>query len=197
MTHPAVNRQDTLNLLYAETGWIKHNYKSPAFVNPAWLGTISRQYIFGLRHWNHALINHWIILFKSSISLHGWFLLWLSITSIMIKVFKVALAQWLLFINGYDLFYNWRNSPKSLQAYDPALGGYIIQAEITWNMQCHCQHAPWHLGANAKSFFAHLIKYPTHHIIMSRPLGATNCSCQQFKLQSFLFIILKGTLLSW
>ena len=37
MTRPAVNRQDTLNLLYAETGWIKHNYKSPAFINPAWL----------------------------------------------------------------------------------------------------------------------------------------------------------------
>ena len=37
MTRPAVNRQDTLNLLYAETGWIKHDYKSPAFINPVWL----------------------------------------------------------------------------------------------------------------------------------------------------------------
>ena len=38
---------------------------------------------------------------------------------------------------------------------NPALGGYIIQVEITSNMQvpCHCQHAQWHLGANAKSFF--------------------------------------------
>ena len=44
MTRPAVNRQDTLNLLYAETGWIKHDYKSPAFINPAWLSIISRQY---------------------------------------------------------------------------------------------------------------------------------------------------------
>ena len=44
MTRPAVNRQDTLNLLYAETGWIKRDYKSPAFINPAWLSTISRQY---------------------------------------------------------------------------------------------------------------------------------------------------------
>ena len=34
------------------------------------------------------------------------------------------------------------------------------------------------MGANAKSFFVHLIEDPTHHIIMSRPLGATNCSCQ-------------------
>ena len=27
MTRPAVNRQDTLNLLYAETGWIKYDDK--------------------------------------------------------------------------------------------------------------------------------------------------------------------------
>ena len=64
------------------------------------------------------------------------------------------------FINGYDLFYNGRNSPESLQAYDPALGGYIIQIEVTSNMQvpCHFQHAPWHLGANAKSFLLILLK---------------------------------------
>ena len=88
------------------------------------------------------------------------------------------------FINGYGLFYNGRNSPESLQAYDPALGGYIIQNEITSNMQvpCHCQHAPWHLGANAKSFFTQLIEDPTHHIVMSRPLMATNGSSQKFKV---------------
>ena len=44
MTRPVVNRQDTLNLLYAETGWIKHDYKSPVFIKPAWLSTICRQY---------------------------------------------------------------------------------------------------------------------------------------------------------
>jgi hypothetical protein len=88
-------------------------------------------------------------------------------------------ATAIIFINGHDLFHNEGNSPESLQAYDPAVGGYIIQVEITSNMQvpCHCQHAPWHLGANAKLFFAHLIEDPTHHIIMSRPLGATRyCS---------------------
>ena len=155
----------------------------PVFIKPAWLSNISRQYIFGLRHWNHALINHWIILFKSSNSQHGWILLWLSITSIMIKVFKVALAQWLSYYQ-WIWFILQRNSPKSLQAYDSAFGGYIIQVEITSNMQvsCRCKHAPSHLGANAKSFFAHLIKDPTHHIIMSRPLGATDCSYQQFKV---------------
>ena len=74
-----------------------YDYNSPVFINPAWLSTISRQYIFGLRHWNHALINHWIILFKSLIANMAGFLLWLSVTNIMIEVFKVALAQWLLF----------------------------------------------------------------------------------------------------
>ena len=44
MTRLAVNRQDTLNLLYAEIGWIKQDYKSLAFINPTWLSTISRQY---------------------------------------------------------------------------------------------------------------------------------------------------------
>ena len=39
------------------------------------------------------------------------------------------------FINGYDLFYNGKNSLESLQAYDPALGGYIIQIDITSNTQ--------------------------------------------------------------
>ena len=54
MTRPAVNRHDTLNLLYAQTGLLTGlalDYKSLV-------------YIFGLRHWNHALINHWVILFK-------------------------------------------------------------------------------------------------------------------------------------
>ena len=48
------------------------------------------------------------------------------------------------FINEYDLFYKGGNSPESLQAYNPALGGYIIQIEITSNMQvsCRCKHAP-------------------------------------------------------
>ena len=57
------------------------------------------------------------------------------------------------------------------------LGATLFKVEITSNMQvpCHCQHAPWHLGANVKSFFDQLIKDPTHTIIMSRPLGATCC----------------------
>ena len=74
------------------------------------------------------------------------------------KVLKVTLAQWLLFYQCIWFIYNGRDSPESLQAYNPTLGGYIIQIEIISNMQvpCHRQHAPWHLGANAKSFFGSL-----------------------------------------
>ena len=124
-----------------------------------------------------------IILFKSWIANMAGFLLWLSITYDWGFQSRFS-ATAIIFINGHDLFYNGGNSPESLQAYDPALGGYIIQVEVTSNMQvpCHCQHAPWHLGANAKSFFHHLIEDPTHHIVMSRPLGATNCSCRKFKV---------------
>ena len=105
----------------------------------------------------------------------------------MIEVSKSLQRNGYYFIKVYDLFYNGGNSPESLQAYDPALGGYIIQIEITSNMQvpCHCQHAPWHLGANVKSFFTGLIiEDPTHHIIMSRPLRATNCSYQNSRYTS-------------
>ena len=52
-------------------------------------------------------------------------------------------ATAIIFINGHDLFYNGGNSHES-QAYDPALGGYIIQVGITSNTQvsCRCKHAP-------------------------------------------------------
>ena len=42
-------------------------------------------------------VSNEVILFKSLIANMARFLLWLSITSIMIEVFKVALAQWILF----------------------------------------------------------------------------------------------------
>ena len=51
------------------------------------------------------------------------------------------------FINGYDLFYNGKNSPESLQAYNPALGGYIIQIEITCksHVTASMHHDTWGL----------------------------------------------------
>ena len=48
-------------------------------------------------------------------------------------------------------------------------------------------HDTW--GLMQSHFFAHLIEDPTHHIVMSRPLGATNCSYQQFKIHRFSSII--------
>ena len=108
---------------------------------------------------NHAIaclrVNTLDGLYYSNLEWPTWLdFLWLSITNIMIEVFKVASAQWILFYQ-WVWFILQRNSPESLQGYDPALGGYIIQVEITSNMQvsCHFKHAPWHLGANAKSFY--------------------------------------------
>ena len=49
------------------------------------------------------------------------------------------------------------------------------------------------LGGNAKSFFAHLIEDPTHHIIMSRPLGATNCSCQTIQGTKLFIHYIEGS----
>ena len=62
------------------------------------------------------------------------------------------------FINGYDLFYNGKNSPESLQAYDPALGGYIIQIEITCksHVTASMHHDTW--GLMQSHFLLALLK---------------------------------------
>ena len=112
------------------------------------------------------------ILFKSLIANMAGILLWLSITNIMIEVFKVASAQWLLFYQ-WVWFILQRNSPKSLQAYDRYLGAALFKLRLHQIHKSHVaasmHHDTW--GANAKSSFAHLIEDPTHHIVMSRPLG--------------------------
>ena len=63
------------------------------------------------------------------------------------------------------------------------LGATLFKLRVQQICKSHVaasmHHDTW--GANAKSFFG-LIEDPTHHIIMSWPLGATNCSCQQFKV---------------
>ena len=67
----------------------------------------------------------------------------------------------------------------------------ICKSHVTASMH----HGTW--GANVKSFFDQLIEDPTHPIVMSRPLGATSCSCQKFKVHKPQSIILKDPLLSW
>ena len=77
------------------------------------------------------------------------------------------------FINGYDLLYNGKNSSELLQAYNPALGGYIIQYEIISNMQVpsHYQHAPWHLGrdGNGDNPLWGPIEHPRTHLFPITP----------------------------
>ena len=66
------------------------------FIDPAWLCTKSPAYIW-IAPSELCAYKSLGILFKSLIANMAGFLLWLSITRIMIKVFKVALAQWLLY----------------------------------------------------------------------------------------------------
>ena len=128
------------------------------------------------------------------------FLLWLSITSIMIKVFKSRFSA-MAIILSIDMIYSTIEGIV-LSCYrltTQHLGATLFQLKLHQIHKSHgaasMHHDTW--GLMQSHFFAHLIEDPTHHIIMSRPLGATNCSCQLFKVQSFLSIILKGPLLSW
>ena len=86
----------------------------------------------------------------------------------MIEVFKVALAQRLLFLS-MDMIYSTMEGivPSRCRLTTRHLGATLFKIDITSNMQvpCYCQHVPWHLGANAKSLFAQLIEDPTHHIL--------------------------------
>ena len=61
--------------------------------HPYYTGLVNQQY----DQISQEPVSNEVILFKSLIANMARFLLWLSITSIMIEVFKVALAQWLLF----------------------------------------------------------------------------------------------------
>ena len=64
-------------------------------------------------------------------SQHGWIFMVINSQYYDQGLQSCFSATTIIFINGYDLFYNGGNSPESLQAYDPTLGGYIIQIEIT------------------------------------------------------------------
>ena len=48
-----------------------------------------------------------------------------------------------------------------------------------YHVAASMHHDTWGL---MQSHFNGLIEDPTHHIVMSWPLGATNCSCQIFKV---------------
>ena len=50
----------------------------------------------------------------------------------------------IILIKGYDLFYDGRNSPELLQAYNPALGGYIIQICMS-HVAASMHHDTWGL----------------------------------------------------
>ena len=102
-----------------------------------------------------------IILFKFWIANMAGFLLWLSITSIMIEVFKVALAPQLLSLSMGMIYFTMEEIvPSHCRLTTRHLGVTLFKLRLHQNMQvsCRCKHAPWHLGANAKSFLLALLK---------------------------------------
>src|SRR3954468_21398190 len=104
---------------------------------------------------NKVFIPDYII----SNSRHGW--MFIMVINIMIKVFKVALAQWLSF--------------STIEGIVPSC----------------CRLTTRYLGAT-------LFKLRLHQICKSHVAASMHhAPCQQFKVQSFLSITLKGPLLSW
>ena len=137
----------------------------PVFIKTAWLWTISRQYIFGLCHWNHALINHWIILFKFLIANMAGFL-WLSITSIMIEVFK-----------------------SRFSAMDIILSMDIIYSTMKGIVPSHYRLTTRHLGAT-------LFKLRLYQICKSHVAASMHHDTWGLMQSHFLLIVLKTRLIT-
>ena len=102
----------------------------------------------------------------------------------------------IIFIKGQDLFYNGGNSPESLQAYNPALGGYIIQIEITSNTQVSstqtsCLLDTW--GLMERSFALSGSTGSPSKYKLNRNLGATNRSCQTIQVTQVLINYIEGS----
>ena len=135
-------------------------------IDPVWLWTLSRQYILGLRHWNHALINHWIILTKSLIANMAEFLLWLSITNIMIEVFKVAFSA-MVIILSMDMIY------CTMEGVVPS----------------HCRLTTRHLGAT-------LFKLRLHQICKSHVTASMHHGTWGLMQSHFLLTLLKTRLIT-
>ena len=126
-------------------------------------------------------------------SQHGWI-------SIVIKVFKSRFCAMAIILSMDMIYFTIEGIVLSCcRLTTRHLGAILFKSRLYQICKSHVtagmHHGTW--GLMQSHFLAHFIEDPTHHIVMSRPLGATNCSCQQLKVQSFLFIILKSPLLSW
>ena len=149
------------------------------------------------------ILNDWGFqtgLFKSLIANMAGFLLWLSETNIMIKVFKVALVQRLLFLSMGMIYFTMEEIvPSCCRLTTRHSGATLFKLRLHRIYKSHVtasmHHGTW--GLMQSHFLLNLLKDPTHHIIMSRPLGATNCSCQKFKVHKPQSITLKDPLLNW
>ena len=145
MTRPAVNRQDTLILLYAETGLLNR----PGF----W--TISRQHIYiwiapselcAYKSLDYIILN----------SQHGW--IFMVINNRYYWVFKSRFSATVIILSK-DMIYSTMEGivPSHCRLTTRHLGLHYSNWDYM-QVSCHCKHAPWHLGANAKSFLLVLLK---------------------------------------
>ena len=168
------------------------------FLNLDWLGIISRQYIFGLRYWNHALINHWIILFKSSNSQHGWILLWLSVTNIMIEVFKVFSAMAIILSMDMTYFTIEGIVPSCCRLTIRHLGAILLKLRLHQICKSHVaasmHHDTWGL---MQSHFCSPYWRPDSSHCNEPALGGYQLLLSTIKVHKFSSIILKDPLLSW
>ena len=120
------------------------------------------------------------------------FLLWLSITSIMIEVFKSRFSA-MDIILSMDMIYSTmegivpsrcRLTTRHLGAILFRLGLYqICKSHVTASMH----HGTW--GLMQSHFLLNLLKDPTHHIIMSRHWGL------HIAIQVYMIIFTKSLLI--
>ena len=130
----------------------------PVFIKLAWLWTISCQYIFGLRHWNHALINHWVILFKYPNLAE--FSLWYWMNKVFILDYIILNSQhgW-IFIMVFNNRYYW-GFQSCFSAMVIILSMDMIYSTMEGIVPSRCRLTTRHFGAT-------LFKLRLHASLMS------------------------------
>ena len=149
------------------------------------------------------ILNDWGFqtgLFKSLITNVAGFLLWLSVTKYYDWGFQRCFSAKAIILPT-DMIYSTMKGivPSHCRLTTRHLGATLFKLRLHQLCKSHVaasmHHNTW--GLMQSHFLFILFEDPTHHIIMSRPLGATNCSCQKFKVHKPQSITLKDPLLSW
>ena len=154
MTRPAVNRQGILWSNYVQDkttfGWL------PALVFDVKSSLAKSRQVFKLRVYLST-----DEVFKSWIAIMAGFLLWLSITSVMIEVFKVALAQRLLFLSMGMIYFTMKGIvPSRCRLTTQHLGAILFRLGLYQICKSHVtasmHHGTW--GLMQSHFLLNLLK---------------------------------------